>query len=91
MQSQLVVAAERVFEGLPIGRFAIEPGDLILILVGQQLGVGPRDGPRQLVACRKNGAFDLGHALDQRATTGRIGLVLIGGEMRHAVREDIVE
>ena len=62
-------------------RIGVEPGDLVLVLVGHELVQVAGDGLGQRLAARDPLGLGLAHPLDQRAVALGIGGILVGGEI----------
>ena len=69
----------------------IEPGDLVLVLVGEQLVVGAGDRLAEPLAARRPRPLGLARAAHQRAVAGGVGRVLIGPEVGSAALDQRVE
>ena len=75
----------------PEAAVGIEPGDLVLVLVGEQLVIGAGDRLAEPLAARSPRPLGLARPAHQRAVAGGVGRVLIGPEVGRAALDQRVE
>ena len=69
----------------------VEPGDLVLVLVGEQLVIGAGDRLGEALAARRLRPLGLARTRDQRAVAGGERRVLIGPQVRRAALDRRIE
>ena len=73
------------------GAVGVEPGHLVLVLVGHELEEVARDRLGERWAAGEDGRLACPHALDRRPVAGGIGGVLVVGEEGRALVDQLVE